>query len=101
MCYYADSADMTYTYNGRRWTPLPWAAHLLPLKARAELTLALAPTLTLTLTLTRTRTRTRTLTRTLPNQARAEAGCGGGDFKFNSCVLNLYQPWVRVPNPAP
>ena len=44
MCYYADSADMTYTYNGRRWTPLPWAAHLLPLKARAELTLALAPT---------------------------------------------------------
>ena len=34
VCYYADSADMTYTYNGRRWAPLPWAAHVLPLKAR-------------------------------------------------------------------
>ena len=43
VCYYADSADMTYTYNGRRWAPLPWAAHLLPLKARAASSPALAP----------------------------------------------------------
>ena len=43
---------MTYTYSGRRWAPLPWAAHLLPLKARAELPLALALPLTLPPSLT-------------------------------------------------
>eukprot|EP01063_Lacrimia_lanifica_P037364 TRINITY_DN7645_c0_g1_i1.p1 TRINITY_DN7645_c0_g1~~TRINITY_DN7645_c0_g1_i1.p1 ORF type:complete len:543 (+),score=90.35 TRINITY_DN7645_c0_g1_i1:211-1839(+) len=36
VCYYADSADMAYTYNGRRWDPRPWTPALRRLKEQVE-----------------------------------------------------------------